>query len=127
MTVTDTAGQRDDESVTVTVKNVNEPGEITLGALQPKEEESLTATLADPDVQSLQWQSPYHTPRHNQVAVGQVFISNGSTGWTNIDRGCRVQTYTPNPDDEGTKDVDENDIGYYLRATATYTDGERGR
>ena len=45
VTVTDTAeqGAMNIEPVTVKVKNVNEPGEITLGALQPKEEVPITA------------------------------------------------------------------------------------
>ena len=100
--VTDSDTARDEWDVEVTVTNVEEPGTVTLSELQPKEGFDLTATHTDPDgsVTGLAW---------------RWAISSSSNGpWTNIDEAVadRDENYTP----------DEDDVGSYLRATATYTD-----
>ena len=94
----------DTQAVTITVENVEEPGVVTLatdtGTIQARAE--VTATLEDDDgvTGSVGWQwarSP-----------------NGRTDWVNI-AGAVSAAYTP------TLEVDR---GNYIRATATYDDGE---
>ena len=89
----------DTQAVTVTIENVEEPGTVTLstltGTFQARVE--VTAALSDPDIpRGITWQwsrSP-----------------NGRTGWVNIATG---DVYTPAL----------VEVGSYLRATASYTDG----
>ena len=83
----------------VQVVEVQADGVVTLSTSQPEVGIGLTATLSDPDggVTGLTWQwarSP-----------------NGSTGWADI-FGATSGAYRPVA----------ADVGYYLRATATYTD-----
>ena len=88
-------------TVTITVTNIDETGTVTLSSAQPQVYAAFTATLTDPDgsISGVTWQwesSP-----------------DGSTNWTAIG-GATAATYTPA-------------AGYasnYLRATASYTDGE---
>ena len=95
-------------SVMVNVTNVEEPGKVTLSAEQPQDEVAVTATLADPDnvtADSEKWQWARSRTR--------------SSGWTDIvdeddDAVGKTATYMPVNDD----------VGYYLRATVTYKDGE---
>ena len=86
-------------SVTVNVENVEERGSVTLPS-QPQERTGFTASLTDPDgrISGLTWaweRSP-----------------NGVSSWSSID-GATSSTYTPTT----------GDVGQYLRATASYTDG----
>ena len=88
--------------VTISVTNVDEVGEITLTSDQPKENTELTASLSDPDSvaqQSISWQWAKSASR--------------SGPWINIGSNSDSVTYTPTT----------MDVGYYLRATASYTDG----
>ena len=95
-------------TVMVNVTNVEEPGKVTLSAEQPQDEVAVTATLADPDnvtADSEKWQWARSRTR--------------SSGWTDIvdeddDAVGKTATYMPVNDD----------VGYYLRATVTYKDGE---
>ena len=86
-------------SVTVTVANVDEPGEITLGSLQPQVGTAVSAALSDPDGslsgRSWQWQ-----------------LSGDRNDWSDI-AGATAASYTPVAADEGR----------FLRVTASYTDG----
>ena len=91
------------QDVTVTVENVEEPGEVTLSSLTQtiQARVEVTATLEDDDggITGTTWQwsrSP-----------------NGRTGWVNI-AGATSAMYTPTL---------EEDAGFYIRATATYSDG----
>ena len=89
----------DTQDVTVTLENVEEPGTVTLstltGTFQARVE--VTAALSDPDIpRGITWQwsrSP-----------------NGRTDWVNI---ATDDAYTP----------ELEEVGSYLRATASYTDG----
>ena len=101
VTATDTAGGTDDVSVTITVNNVEEPGTVTLSSPQPLVAIPLTAMLNDPDgvLGGATW-SWARSP-------------NGTSDWTPIS-GEVSATYTPLA----------ADVGDYLRATASYTDGE---
>ena len=85
--------------VTVTVTNIDEAGTVTLSTDQPPARAEITAALTDPDegVSGAVWQWERS--------------SDGNTGWAGIGTGS--PSYTP---------VD-GDVGYHLRATASYTDG----
>ena len=101
VTATDTAGGTDTITVTITVNNIDEAGTVTLSSLQPVEEIRLTATLDDPDDVS------------GSVTWSWASSPNGTSSWTPIS-GADTASYTPVP----------ADVDRYLRATASYTDGE---
>ena len=89
-------------SVTIDVTNVDETGSLTLPATQPQEEVAYTATLSDPDIlQSTMWTWERSTNRSSWSAVTGAVDS------------TTTSVYTPAA----------GDVGYYLRATANYTDG----
>ncbi len=101
----DTDGDQDttnDDSidVTINVNNVDETGTVSMSTTWPRERTTLSASLTDPDgsVSDTSWQ--------------WARSANGSTGWRDIVR-ARSNRYTPVV----------NDVGNYLRATVTYTDG----
>ena len=85
--------------VTVTVTNIDEAGTVALSTNQPPARAEITAALTDPD----------------EGVTGAVWqwerSSDGNTDWAGI--GTSSPSYTP---------VD-GDVGYHLRATASYTDG----
>ena len=87
--------------VMVEVTNVDEPGTVTLSALQPQAGTPLTATDSDPDdtVSDLKWQ------------WAKSMTMDGT--YEDIDKAT-LSAYTP-------KDAD---IDYYLRVMASYTDAE---
>ena len=92
-----------DDSITVTINllNVDEEGLVDLSSTEPSEGQALTATLTDPDgsLSGITW----------QWARAPI----DESGWTDI-TVATSSTYTPVSDDGGM----------FLRATATYTDGE---
>ena len=100
---TDNEGVTGMMSVTVKVTNVNEPGNVALSSVQPRVGVALTATLTDPDgsVSGVAWQ----WSRSEAEAGDYADIED-----------ARSATYTPVGDD--------GDPRYYLKATASYTDGE---
>jgi len=93
----------DTMNITINVNNVDENGVVTFSNEQPQEDQQLVASLADDDdgVTGLTW---------------QWATSSSRTGtWTNATgTGATSATYTP-----ATADVNK-----YLRATASYTDGQ---
>ena len=97
----DSTGKTGMEMVTVEVTNVDEPGTVTLSALQPQAGTVLTATHSDPDgtISDLKWQ------------WAKSMTMDGA--YEDIDKATS-STYTP-------KDAD---IDYYLQVTASYTDAE---
>ena len=100
--------------VTITVTNVDEPGEITLSTLQPQENEEVTATTTDPDEVtggSITWRWARSTSRSGPwTVITGTATSNNPVG--------RSANYTPIKDD----------VGKWLRVTARYTDGHgRGK
>ena len=101
---TASSGATDRITVTINVANVNEPGNVALYWNHPRVDAPLKATLTDPDgdVSGITWR--WHRS------------SNGSAPWTAIS-GAAADSYTP---------VGGNDLRKYLRATASYTDGEGG-
>ena len=92
---------RGSTDVAVTVTNVDEPGSVSLNDLQPQAGagQSVSASVSDTDG------SPVST-------AWQWSRSMDAASWTDIS-GATAATYTPQ----------EEDDGYYLRATATYSDG----
>ena len=113
--VTVTATDSDDGTatrvVTVRVTNVDEDGVVTLSTLQPREDVELTATLTDPDGAS--GSTPPVTDTAITSATWQWARSTNRRSWTDIEEDEPSATYTPTADD----------VGSYLRATATYDDG----
>ena len=85
--------------VTVTVTNEDEAGVVTLSPVRPRVGTALNATLTDPD-------------RSTSGVAWAWERSTGPTTWVAIG-GADSSSYTPAA----------ADAGYYLRATATYTDG----
>ena len=87
--------------VTVNVENVDEAGSVTLNDLQPQAGagQSVSASVSDPDGDTV-------------TTAWQWSKSMDQAEWADID-GATSSTYTPV----------EDDAGYYLRATATYSDG----
>ena len=100
VTANDGNGGTDTQEVTITVDNVEEPGTVTLSTNQPSARTAITASLTDLDggVTGTTWQW-----QKSSTVQG---------AYSNID-GVTSDTYTP---------ADE-DVGDYLRATASYTDG----
>ena len=100
-TVVASDGRRTSSTVVnIQVLNVEEAGTVTLSATQPTARVVLTATLRDPDgsVTNQVWQ----WYRSGSQSSGYTFIS-----------GATSATYTPA----------DGDVGQYLRASVTYTDG----
>ena len=97
---------RGEKMVTVTVRNTDQDGEVTLSSAQPHLGVPLTAMLDDPDrgvnIVSWRWAS---APTSTTPEMD----------WDDI-AGATSATYTPSINDNGVG------IGYYLRATVTYTD-----
>ena len=97
--VRDGIGASDDIDVTITVANVDEVGTVAVSMEQPKVGTALTVSLSDPDgsVSDISW---------------QWAASSDGSSWSDIS-GANSDSYTPVADD----------VGIYLRATASYTDG----
>ena len=87
-------------AVTINVVNVDEPRSVTLSPTQPVVGEELPASLSDPDgsVSEVTWMWERSTDQNT---------------WTDVS-GAASAGYTP----------EAGDVGNYLRATATYADGE---
>ena len=100
VTATDPDGETASIDVTITVTNVDEPGKVTLSTQEPLADMAMTATLTDPDmmVTGTTWQ------------WSRSMTMDGP--FTDIEMATSM-TYTPVEADEG----------YYLKATASYTDG----
>ena len=101
VTAADPSGANDRITVTITVNNVDEEGTVTLSTTQPIEGTLLDATLDDPDEVSgsVTW-----SWRRSQSRTSLGTLISGAT----------AATYTPVA----------ADVGRFLRATASYTDGE---
>ena len=98
---TDSTGKTGMKMVEVMVTDVDEPGTVTLSALQPQAGTKLTATDSDPDgdTSNVEWQ------------WAKSMTMDGT--YEDIDKAIS-SAYTP-------KDAD---IDYYLQVTASYTDPE---
>ncbi len=101
VTAMDPSSSTDTITVAIKVTNEEEDGTVTLSSVQPQVDTALTATLDDPDgsVSGVTWTWEKSSSRNNSWSIISV-ATNAS--------------YTPVM----------NDLGSYLRATASYTDGE---
>ena len=97
--VSDDRNASDDVDVTITITNVDEAGTVSVSLEQPEVGTALTASLSDPDgsVSNISW---------------QWAASSDGSNWSDIS-GANSDSYTPVADD----------VGIYLQATASYTDG----
>ena len=102
----DSTGKTAMKEVMVEVTNVDEDGTVTLSARRPLVGIAFTAVLTDPDgnATNLKWQ--WAKSRNK----------NGS--YTDIDDNAEAAIYTP------TDASGKSDVGYFLRATVSYTDPE---
>ena len=103
VTATDPEGASDMITVTITVTNEDDMGTVTLSSMQPVVGTEITARLTDPDgmVSGVMWQWA-----RSADAMDGTFA--------NIPGATSMNNYTPVA----------GDLGMYLRATASYTDGE---
>ena len=99
VTASDTAGASGEITVTITVENVEEMGEVTFSA-HPVVGIEVTARVTDPDVAD------------QDTVMWRWARSMDMMDWMDI-AGETMNTYTPTMADDG----------YYLRVTAMYTDG----
>ena len=99
----DSTGKTADKAVMVEVTNEEEAGTVTLSARQPRVGVAFTASLTDPDgaATNPKWQ------------WAKSRSKNGS--YTDIDN-AEMDNYEP------TDASGKTDVGYYLRATVSYTD-----
>ena len=116
VTATDSAGGTDTQTVTVTVTDEEELGTTTLPNLQPKETILQVATLTDPDggvadTIPLATDGTDNDLTAEPTTRWQWARSTNKSTWTDIEMATS-SSYTPNKDD----------VGSYLRATATYQD-----
>ena len=97
--VRDNIGASDDIDVTITVTNVDEAGTVSVSSERPEVGTALAASLTDLDgsVSDISW---------------QWAASSDGSNWSDIS-GANSDSYTPVADD----------VGIYLRTTASYTDG----
>ncbi len=97
---TDADGMTTEKVVTVEVTNVDEAGTVTLSAVAPYPGVTLTAMHSDPDeeITGAEW---------------QWSRSRSKSGSYNAIEDAEATTYSPT----------NHDVGFYLRATVTYTDG----
>ena len=103
VTATDPSNATGEVTVTITVTNEDEEGSVTLSSPQPRVSSELSATLNDPDagVTSVTWQwASASTAQGTYVSISVATSA----------------SYTPVA----------GDVGKFLRATASYTDGEGG-
>ena len=87
--------------LTVEVINVDEPGVVELSTSQPKDGVDFVASLTDPDGSQTN-------------TTWQWATSTSANGPWNDIANAATATYAPTPDD----------VGMYLRATASYSDGQ---
>ena len=106
VTAADPSGATDTIAVTINVTNVEEAGMVSLSPSQPQVGTALNATLTDPDgtISATTW----------VWASSSDWDATAETGTWSAITGADLESYTP---------VDA-DVGDYLRATASYTDGE---
>ena len=99
---TDAEGMTSNKDVTISVTNVDEAGTVTLGAVAPYPGRELTTTHTDPDdqIQFPEWQWSRSRSK--------------SGSYTDIAANAEASSYSPT----------SRDVGFYLRATVTYEDGE---
>ena len=118
---TDSEANSDMEPVRVRVTNVEEAGMVTMSTVQPHVGVPVAAMVTDPDggVSGVTWQW-YRANNVDLTAPSPVDTAEGevNSSWTLIE-DAESATYTP----ETSREEAENDVGRFLLARATYTDG----
>ncbi|MCE2458033.1 MAG: hypothetical protein J4G14_09490 [Dehalococcoidia bacterium] len=111
-------------TVTVNVQNVNEDGEVTFSHTQPKEGTEISVTLTDDD-------RAIDSARTLTDPISTDLTGSASTTWQwyrsesrDGPWGTPIATSTDNPTLSNTRTPEAADVGHYLRATATYFDGQ---
>ncbi len=121
-----------DTTVTVTVTDVDEDGEVVISWLQPEAGTAITASLSDPDGRSGVILPAINTKITDATWVWTVSeVVQGSLDVDNDDHWGEAPGGTPTtdsytPDDTDADDMDSGRAGKYLRVTATYTDRSGG-
>ena len=109
-----------EQPVEITVKNVEEPGNLNLMTLQPKVDAQISPTLTDDDGQS----SDNKIKNLVGVAEWQWATSTSATGpWNDIDPSQDLSDDDMTDGDNANYKPRKSDVGLYLRVTATYVDG----
>ena len=112
------------QDVTVTVIDVDEPGEISGLPAQPKEGVGMTVTLSDPDGGETGdggTDDNIDTLDDNASTTWQWSRSRSNRGgWTTITATSTDNLSTTTP----SRTPEAADVGHYLRATAMYSDGQ---
>ena len=118
---TDSTGKTGTRDVTVKVTNVNEAGMITFSSVQPRVAVALTATLSDPDggESGITWKWYRSTSASLSQAPSAATENDITNNWSEINK-ARSATYTP----ADSETVADTDVGRFLLAVASYTDGE---
>ena len=126
----DEDGLTSEKELTITVNNIDEPGEVMLSTIQPTIATAITATVTDKDggVNNAEWQwyamdtKPTDTNTDGAITAADLAAGDRIPGATSA-------SYTPRleiEDDQATTDVDETypgDLGKFLVATVSYRDG----
>ena len=113
------------QTLEITILNLEEPGTVDLSQRQPQVGNALTATLTDPDGGAAD--TPPISTEQTDLTADATWkwerSRNGRTGWTEIEVVTDSDNQNQNPNANVYTPV-EDDEGYFLRATASYDDGE---
>ena len=110
--------------------DVEEPGEVVLSTLQPQDGTPIMATLTDQDGKPRNDDGIQPDPTIKDLTTLAATTrwqwsrsARASGPWTDI--AIEDETTTSNMDESNTPTYEptEDDVGMYLRATATYEDG----
>ena len=112
VTVTDTGGLPDTQTLTVEIGNIDEGGEVELDTLQPLEGVDLTATLTDID-EGITATTTWHWERRHKDSSSWT-TSTTTTSFSDNGEASLQTTYSPVAED----------VDHFLRLTVTYTDAE---
>ncbi len=119
ITVTDSDGDTATREVSVNVTNVDEPGMVTGLPAQPKEGVLMTVLLEDDPDGPVDGQDV--TLTDNASTTWEWYRSRSrNSGWTLITATSTANMSTST----STRTPESADVGYYLRATARYSDGQ---
>ena len=113
-----------DTTVTVTVTDVDEDGEVVISWLQPEVSTSITATLTDPD-----GPSDANPPVTNTAITDATWVwgvSEVETGPLDVDNDDHWGPAPGNGNTTGSYTPAASDAGKFLRVTASYTDHNDG-
>ena len=128
VTVSDDDPDSPNDTTTVTIKitNVDESGTVSFSTLQPLEDIPFVATLTDPDgkipdtnTEVVTYPIDNNLTDHATTTWQWARSMDGQTGWTDITATSSANEMI----DISTRTPESGDVGYFLRATATYTDG----